>query len=114
MKKRKIYMDGYLTVEASFLVPMAFILLWVVIYWGIFFYDTSVSVQCGYISALRGSNQWQLSYDGQREYAHGQLESLIEETLLFMDPEKVELYENISLRLEPVTFLRRYRIFGEK
>lgn len=114
MKGRKKYMDGYLTVEASFLVPMAFILLWVVIYWGFFFYDTSVSVQCGYISALRGSNQWQLSYDGQREYAHGQLESLIEETLLFMDPEKVELYENISLRLEPVTFLRRYRIFEER
>lgn len=114
MKGRKKCIDGYLTVEASFLVPIAFILLCVVIYWGFFFYDTSVSVQCGYVSALRGSNQWQLSYAKQREYAHGQLETLIGETLLFMDPEKVELYENISLRLEPVTFLRRYRIFGER
>ena len=114
MRKKKKYMDGYLTVEATFLVPKAFILLCVVIYWGFFFYDTSVSIQCAYVSALRGSNQWQLGYAGQREYAHGQLETLIGETLLFMDSEKVELYENISLRLEPVTFLRRYRIFGER
>ena len=114
MKRRKKYMDGYLTVEASFLVPMTFILLCLAIYWGFFFYDTGVSIQCGYVSALRGSNQWQLSYAGQREYAQGQLETLIEETFLFMEPEKAELYESATLRLEPVTFLRRYRIFGER
>lgn len=114
MKKRKKYMDAYLTVEASFLVPVIVILLLMIIYWGFFFYDRSISVQCSYISALRGSNQWQLSYTGQREYAQGQLEILTEETLLFMEPEKVKLYENATLPLEPVTFIRRYRIFGER
>ena len=61
MKKKIEDLDGYLTVEASFLFPVMFMILILLIYWGFYCYDKSVSIQCSYLAALRGSNQWQMS-----------------------------------------------------
>lgn len=89
MKKRKKHYDAYMTVEASLLVPLVFIILLLLIYWGFYCYDKSVSVQCSYLAALRGSNQWEMS-DAKREaFTLEQLEKLMNETILFMKEEDI-------------------------
>ena len=94
MKKRKYY-DGYLTVEATFLFPVMFMILLLLIYWGFFCYDKSVSIQCCYLAALRGSNQWEMNDERTEAYALEQLESLTDETLLFM--KKGDVYADVGL-----------------
>lgn len=89
MKKRKKYFDGYLTVEASFLVPITFVILMLLLYCGFYCYDKSVSVQCSYLAALRGAQRWDLSDTQQKEYAQEQLEKLIKENLLYIRTEKL-------------------------
>ena len=95
MKKKKKYYDGYLTIEASFIIPAVLMILLLLLYWGFYCYDKSVSVQCSYIAALRGSNQWELS-DGQIEaYTLEQLEKLTGETLLYLKTE--ESYVDVGI-----------------
>ena len=89
MKKRKEYYDGYLTVEASFLVPLVFMILLLLIYWGFYCYDKSVSIQCSYLAALRGSNQWQMSDAEQEKFTLEQLKKLTGETQLFLKEQDI-------------------------
>lgn len=96
MKKRKKYFDGYLTVEASFLVPITFVILLLLIYWGLYCYDKSVSVQCSYLAALRGASQWELSDEKRKEYAQEQLENLVEETFLFIRTKDLYIKKGIG------------------
>lgn len=95
MKKKIKYLDGYMTVEASFLFPVMFLILMLLIYWGFYCYDKSVSIQCCYLAALRGSNQWQMSNEQVESFVKEQLETLTEETLLYM--KKEEMYVNATL-----------------
>ncbi len=94
MKKRREYYDGYLTVEASFLVPLVFMVLLLLICWGFYCYDKSVSIQCSYLAALRASNQWEMSDEQQEAFALEQLEKLTDETLLFL--KKGDVYVNVG------------------
>lgn len=95
MKKKIEDLDGYLTVEASFLFPVMFMILILLIYWGFYCYDKSVSIQCSYLAALRGSNQWQMSNEQVESFVNEQLETLTEETLLYM--KKEQIYVNAGL-----------------
>ncbi len=54
MKKRELNIAGYLTVEASFLVPLMVVILIIVIYWSFYIYNNCVIYQDCYIAALRG------------------------------------------------------------
>lgn len=94
MKKRKYY-DGYMTVEASFIVPMAVMILVLLLYWGFFCYDKTVSIQCSYLAALRTSNQWDLTASEAERTALEELEQLTEERFLFI--KKGELLANAGL-----------------
>ncbi len=89
IKEKKIYLGGYLTIEASFIMPMVFILLLFLIYWGFYCYDKSVSIQCSYLAALRGSNEWELSNAEVEQYTKQQLEVLTKESLLYLEAEEV-------------------------
>ena len=83
MKKRSYY-DGYMTVEASFIVPLAVMILLLLLYWGFFCYDKTVSIQCSYLAALRTSNQWGLTTAAAEQVALEELEQLTEERFLFI------------------------------
>lgn len=89
MKKRKEYYDGYMTVEAAFLVPLVFMILMLLIYWGFYCYDKSVSVQCSYLAALRGASQWEMNDAQQEAFALKQLEKLTDEALLFLKEQDI-------------------------
>lgn len=82
--KKKIYYDAYLTVEASFIIPAAVMILLLLMYWGFFCYDKSVSIQCSYLAALRTSNDWGLTTTEAEEMAAEELDKLTGETFLYL------------------------------
>lgn len=97
-KKQKVY-DAFFTVEASFIIPIAFLLIMVTIQYGFFCYEKSVSLQCCYIAALRGSNQWDLSGDTLRSYVTGEFRELLNERTLY----ELDREEQIEVSLTDVT-----------
>ena len=86
---RKKFYDGYMTVEASFIVPAAVMILVLLLYWGFFCYDKSVSVQCSYLAALRASNEWDLTVSQAERMAKEELEKLTDQTFLFINRENM-------------------------
>lgn len=96
MKKKWKYYNAYFTVEASFIVPMAFLLSLLLLYFGFFCYEKSISVQCCYLAALRGSNEWELSGNKLEQYVNQTLEQLLEEKQLFHTEVSKSITANIS------------------
>lgn len=82
--KKKVYYDGYMTVEATFIVPAAVMILVLLLYWGFFCYDKSVSIQCSYLAALRTSNEWGLTITEAEQLAMEELDEMTEERFLFV------------------------------
>lgn len=80
MKARK----GYLTVEASMIVPLAFFLIMLMIYFAFYCFDKSVSIQKSYLAALRASNQWEASKSQQMTYAKKEWEKLTKELFIML------------------------------
>ena len=83
MKPKKRLYDGYFTVEASFIIPLSFLLVILLLYFGFFCYEKSVSVQCCYLAALRGSNEWELTGNKLDQYVRTSFEKLLEEKQLY-------------------------------
>jgi len=92
MKKSWKYYDAYFTVEASFIVPLTFLLIILMLYLGFFCYEKSISVQCCYLAALRGSNEWELSGKEFDQYVSQTLDELLEEKHLY----RIEKEKNIT------------------
>lgn len=93
--KKKMYYDAYMTVEASFILPAAVMIIVLLLYWGFFCYDKSVSVQCSYLAALRASSEWELTTVDAKQLAFKELDKLTEETFLFV--KKENLYVDAGL-----------------
>lgn len=93
MKKRKKYYEGYLTVEATFIIPLAIIIIALLLYWGFYCYDKSISVQCSYLAVLRGSNEWERTNGELEKLVTQNLDKLIDEVILYteMEERKVEV-----------------------
>ena len=89
--RRKKYYDGYMTVEASFIVPAAIMILALLLYWGFFCYDKSVSVQCCYLAALRASNEWDLTASEAKQMVAEELEKMTDQTFLFINRENMNV-----------------------
>lgn len=81
MKKR--YYNGYFTVEATYIVPMVFLLIVLLIQYGFFCYEKSISVQCCYLAGLRASNEWELSQKEMEKFAMDEAEKLLKERALY-------------------------------
>ena len=137
--KKKVYYDAYMTVEAKFVVPTAVMILLLLLYWGFFCYDKSVSVQCSYLAALRASNEWELTMAESEQKALEELNLLTEETLLFLkkgdmtaDAGILSIESGVSgkmggddmthwlvngkksaYRLKPSSYIRKYGLAGE-
>lgn len=54
-KESRMELTGYMTVEASVIIPFAFILLLVSVFFSFYLYDQCVTIQSCYLAALRGS-----------------------------------------------------------
>lgn len=97
-ENRKDY-DAYFTVEASYIIPIAFLLIMVTVQYGFFCYEKSVSLQCCYLAALRGSNEWNLSMDRLESFVLEEFRNLSEERSLYT----LEGSEEIKVSLTNVT-----------
>lgn len=91
MKEKKRYLEGYLTVEATFIIPIVVMIIGLLLYWGFYCYDKSVSLQCSYLAALRGSNEWEQSNNEVEQLVAQNLEQLTEETVLYMEMEELDV-----------------------
>lgn len=96
-KKRKLY-DAYFTVEATFIVPMSYLLIILVLQYGFFCYEQSVSVQCCYLAALRAANEWNLSGGEPENYAKSEAEKLLEERYIY----PVKRVSNITVNMSGI------------
>lgn len=83
MKREKGYYEGYLTIEATFIVSIAIMIIVLLMYWGFYCYDKSVSVQCSYLAVLRGSNEWEMSNGELESFVLQNLNKLTDETFLY-------------------------------
>lgn len=98
--------DGYVTVEAVVLLPLASILILMLVYLGSYLYQETFLMQAAYAAALRGSR-----YPQRGEgYVQEQLEELLDKEALRFAPEKREIEANglwVQVALERETpFLR--------
>ena len=82
-KQKRVMYDGYFTVEASYIIPIAFLLMILLVYFGFNYYEKSISIQCCYLAALRGSNEWDLSGRELEQYVNQVMEQLLEEKQLY-------------------------------
>lgn len=92
--KKKQY-EAYFTVEASFIIPMAFLLIILMLQYGFFCYEKSISIQCCYLAALRTSNEWNLSLNKIENHAIKEADQLLRERQLY--PIEREINANATL-----------------
>jgi len=83
MKQKRNDYDAYLTVEASFIIPLSFFLIILTLYFGFFCYEKSITLQSCYLASLRGSNEWELSGIQLKQYVEKEMHSLLEEKQLY-------------------------------
>lgn len=94
VKKRMC--DAYMTIEATFIISLSFILMIMLLYIGFFCYEKSVSVQCCYLAALRGSNKWNLSGCNLENYVDKTMKQLVEEKYLVRTEQAYKVQANKS------------------
>ncbi|MBS7304028.1 MAG: hypothetical protein KIG50_07825 [Lachnospiraceae bacterium] len=103
MKKRKKYFDGYLTVEAVFIIPSAVTIIVILMYWGFFCYDKCVSVQSAYLAALRGSNEWNMSGKDTEAFVKKNMDEAIKKTFLYTKNSETQVrigFSDIETKIE--------------
>ncbi len=122
MKKRNKRYDAYFTVEASFIVPMVFLLIILTVQYGFFCYEKSVSVQCCYLASLRAANKWELSESAQKKFAKEEMNILLEQRNLYPVQDEIRIEEMLmeiqTGKSVPSTYIRRLhmveKLGGEK
>ena len=61
--KKRVYKDGYMTLEAALLFPVIFTIIIMLLYMGFFMYDRCLLESSAYIAALRGSRMQLMNND---------------------------------------------------
>lgn len=86
--------SGYMTIEASMIIPMIIMGIIFVIYVGFYLYDVSVIRQISYVAAMRAGQQKDFTEKEMRQYAKKQLKELLEERLLAVETWEEEIEVN--------------------
>lgn len=76
---RKSSYSGYMTVEASFIIPLVFICFIISILFTFFLYNHLIVYQSCYIAALRGSQMKNVTDSAIEQYVKENLENLLNE-----------------------------------
>lgn len=94
-KKKSMY-DGYFTVEASYVISSAFLLIILLLYFAFYCYEKSISVQCCYLAALRGSNEWELSGTELEQYVNQIMNQILDEKQLYATDKEYQVEVGIK------------------
>lgn len=70
-------LNGYMTLEASFIIPFAFMCFILIILYTFYLYNHMVVYQSCYLSALRGSQLKNTTNDAVKEYIDEELRKLL-------------------------------------
>ena len=92
MDKQRKGCQAYMTIEASFIIPLILLGIAFSIYLGFYLYNVCLLRQIAYTAALRGSLQQEGSNAQIEEYTYEQLKELIGQRLLAV--------ENLQSRVE--------------
>lgn len=114
--KRKMW-KAAMTVEASFLMPLAVAGVVFTIYMGFYLYNLCVIQQVAYTAALRGSLERNLSQNEVQQYTERELEKLIQGRLLAIDRIEKEVRVNLSsveVQIEAVIKMPMHSFLSEK
>ena len=84
-------LEGYLTVEASLVIPVALIVIMLTIYFGFFCFDQCVSMQNAYLVCLRASNQWEAGGTEKEEMAKSEWNRLTESLFISMNNKQLDI-----------------------
>lgn len=95
MKQKENYCNAYFTVEASIIIPLSFLLIILTLYFGFFCYEKSITLQCCYLAALRGTNEWELSGRQLEQYVEQELYLLLDEKQLHSIKREFDIDTNI-------------------
>jgi len=95
MKQKEKYCNAYFTVEASIIIPLSFLLIILTLYFGFFCYEKSITLQCCYLAALRGTNEWELSGRQLEQYVEQELYLLLDEKQLYSMKREFDIDTNI-------------------
>ena len=79
MKVKENKVDAYMTLEASYIVPMVYICFLIVIYFTFYLYNMCVIKQGCYLAALRGQELRGVSSAAIKEYVDTQIKMLLDE-----------------------------------
>lgn len=88
-----------MTVEASLIMPLTFIVILLLLYFGFYCFDRCVSLQNCYIVALRTSNQWEAGVSQKKEYAQNEWEQLTNKILIFLEDKTFEIEINGDMHI---------------
>ncbi len=105
-KKRKpISLDGYMTLEASFIVPLAFICFIIILLYTFYLYNHLVVYQSCYISALRGSQIKNATTDAVKNYVDEQATLLLGEQVYQYQIDHTSDVSALSIKVNAVSFI---------
>lgn len=85
---------GYMTIEATMIMPLIIVGIVFIIYVGFYLYDVSVIRQISYVAALRASRQTDFTSAQMEQYAKNQLKELIDKRLLAVETWRDEIKVN--------------------
>ena len=77
--------EGYLSIEASFLLPFTTLLLWFLIVTGFFLYNVSYIRQSAYVASVRGASMKRAGREEIETETETQIEKLLENKLIMID-----------------------------
>lgn len=91
---KKYRFKGYLSIEASLIMPMIILLFVFIIYFTCYLYNLCLIKQIAYVAALRGSQILNGSDAQIKEYVEEELEELLEKPLVYVS--ELEKSVNVS------------------
>lgn len=98
---RKGQENGYMTVEASLIMPLVFLVILFIIYVGFYQHDRCVMEQAAYRAALRGSSLYGADKDEKYRAVEDTLRELTENGLVVMEEtHEIQIKEQITILSE--------------
>ncbi len=103
IRKKHICLDGYMTLEASFIIPLTFICFIIILLYTFFLYNHLVVYQSCYISALRGSQVKNATTDAIKKYVDEQATKLLEEQVYQYQIDHTSDVSALSIKVNAVS-----------
>ena len=87
---------GYLSIEASFLLPFITLIIWFLIVTGFFLYNASYVRQSAYVAAVRGASMKRAGRVEIETETEIQIKKLLEDKLIMIDEWNYNITVNLS------------------